>query len=134
MFILAVESLAEVVKNDRLARGMSQDEYAALLEVNGQTVSNIETGVTKSMKLKPMRRLADLVQRPVSELIAIAKGGDIETIGPAPIYSPKTLREMPDWVHHGKPMSRDAQDEYDRVEEKIRAMRGKAQQGRMGGI
>lgn len=88
-FILCMASLGEFVKADREARGMSQDEYGPLLGVNGQTISNIETGVTKSMKKKPMRLLSELTGTPIRQLMEMT----------IPARSPRARFDIPNGNH-----------------------------------
>lgn len=76
----AVPTLGEIIRQYREARGMSQAVLARGAKVEGQTISNIETGATKTMRYEKLERVAKMMGTTPEELLRQANttGGPLE--------------------------------------------------------
>lgn len=83
-----VETLGEFVKRLRTAKGLSQAALGRLIHVDGQTISNLESGRTRTLKLKNLVGLPAALGTTMEELQRIAEGkADTVTIElPRPVY------------------------------------------------
>lgn len=87
---LFVGTLGEMVRAWRETKGMSQSALGARVGVDGQTISNLEGGRTRSLKLKHLRKLAEVMGKPIEELTAAvpgrAAGGTVKVAFPRDDY------------------------------------------------
>ncbi len=94
--IFGVETLGELVKAERRRRGWSQSHLGRLIELDGQSISNLELGHTKTLKLKSLPKLADAIGVPIERIMKLVPGNhDVDTNGesgidPRPVTTPVT--------------------------------------------
>lgn len=65
------ESLGDFLRRVRKQKGLSQSAFGARIGVDGQTISNIEGGRTKTLKLKHLQRLPEVTGTPIEEITAM---------------------------------------------------------------
>jgi transcriptional regulator with XRE-family HTH domain len=71
---LAVEqTLGEFLRDWREANGMSQKEVGDKIGTDGQSISNLELGITKTMQNKNLRALATLTEMPIDAILAMVR-------------------------------------------------------------
>lgn len=66
-----VATLGEIIRAYREPRQISQSDFAKEIEVDSQTISNIETGRTKRLAGKAFRRAAEVMGKTPEELTAM---------------------------------------------------------------
>lgn len=76
MFDIVVEkTLADLFKEYRGKTGDSQEVLGAKIGVGGQSISNLETGVTQTMKLENLQSFSKLTGIPYAEIAAAVEAG-----------------------------------------------------------
>lgn len=66
-------TLGELVREKRIAKGLSQRALGAMIGVDGQTISNLEMQHTRSLKLKNLQQLPDAIGVPIEEVMKAAQ-------------------------------------------------------------
>lgn len=89
--IAAYMTLREIIQAHRKAKSLSQADMAKLIDVDGQTISNIETGRTKTLKPANLRRLANVLEKPIEEISALAASVEVDVTVDAGIDMPQML-------------------------------------------
>ncbi|NYC94292.1 helix-turn-helix transcriptional regulator [Clostridium acetobutylicum] len=77
---IATMELMELLKNDRINKGMTQEEYARILNITRGTLSHLEKG--RSPSAETAKKISNYFNRPISELIGhkkIKKLSELET-------------------------------------------------------
>lgn len=67
-----MESLGEVVRTERLKRGLSQAALGLKVGVDGQTIGNLESGKTQTLKLRSLPPLANALGIPIERVMQLA--------------------------------------------------------------
>jgi transcriptional regulator with XRE-family HTH domain len=76
--------LAKFVESVRLGRGLSRQRFGELCGLAGVTVTSIEAG-RKNPHRSTLEKIAPVVGRPVSDLLAMRRKGAPEAAEPAPV-------------------------------------------------
>lgn len=89
-----ITEIARLVAEARRQAGKNQDAFGRMLGVNGQTISNLESGVTKSLqRFDSVRALAELLGRPIAEVVDINRGSAKGDSPDVFVKLPRTLVE-----------------------------------------
>jgi transcriptional regulator with XRE-family HTH domain len=92
-------SFGEALRRLRKAARQSQDELGAASGLNGQTISNIETGKVQVPRGDSYRRLAEALGKTIKELDAEWSGDTVSVELPRAIYDSIAARA----AHEGHP-------------------------------
>lgn len=80
-------TLGQIIREWRMAQGLSQAALARRMDIEGQTISNIESGHTRILRAAPLHRFSDISGIPVTRLVSAARMSEAADVGhgnPAP--------------------------------------------------
>lgn len=88
-------NIGALIKEKRLAKGLTQDELAELVGVKNSAVAKWETGRVSEIKRSNLKKLADALDIRPSQLIGDAESNPVGTAAElANIYSDMEVRKM----------------------------------------
>jgi transcriptional regulator with XRE-family HTH domain len=67
------ETMGEIVRRERERRGWTQAALAARVGVQAQTILNLENGKTRTLKLGKLPALAEALELPLAQVIALSR-------------------------------------------------------------